>query len=240
MRLSAPIHRLKRAAKLQAREQSIPLHRALDQIATTQGFPSWSLLASRHADASSTPAGLLAQLRQGELFLIAARPHQGKTLLALQMAAASAEAGRAAYFFSLDFTLADAQAKLKTIGADPGRLSGKFVIDCSDDICADHIMLTLSDAPKGTFAVIDYLQLIDQKRSTPPLQQQVADLAHFVRSRGLIVAFICQIDRAFETAGAAVPGPADIRLPNPLDLSLFSRAWFLHQGVLHSHDNLAG
>jgi hypothetical protein len=49
MRLSAPIHRLKRAAKVQARDQAIPLHAALDRVATAEGFASWSLLASQHA-----------------------------------------------------------------------------------------------------------------------------------------------------------------------------------------------
>ncbi len=240
MRLSAPIYRLKRVARTQARDQNIPLHAALDQIAATEGFSSWSLLVSRDAKESIDPSALLARLRPGELALIAARPRQGKTLLALQMVAASAEAGRTAHFFSLDYTPADVRAKLEIIGVDPVRLSGRFIIDCSDGICAEHIERTLTDAPKGTLAVIDYLQLLDQKRSTPPLQDQVADLARFASARGLIIAFISQIDRAFETANAALPGPADIRLPNPLDLTLFSRAWFLHQGVLHSRDNLAG
>jgi len=88
--------------------------------------------------------------------------------------------------------------------------------------------------------VIDYLQLLDQKRSTPTLQDQVSDLARFASARGVIIVFVCQIERAFEAVNAPLPGPADIRLPNPLDLSLFSRAWFLHRGVLRSHDDLAG
>jgi len=239
MRLSAPIYRLKRAARTQARDQAIPLHAALDQIAATEGFPSWSLLASRHADMSVDPADLLAQLRPGELVLLAARPRQGKTLLALQIAIASAGAGQSAHFFSLDYTPADVQTKLETIGADPRRLPGRFNVDCSDDISAEHVVHVLADAPRGSLAVIDYLQLLDQKRSTPPLQDQVAELARFANARGVIIVFICQIDRSFDGQSLPSPGPADIRLPNPLDLSVFSRAWFLHRGMLRSHDNLA-
>ena len=77
MRLSAPIYRLKRVARTQARDQNIPLHAALDQIAATEGFSSWSLLVSRDAKESIDPSALLARLRPGELALIAARLHPG-------------------------------------------------------------------------------------------------------------------------------------------------------------------
>ena len=48
MKLSAPIYRLKRQAKLLSRAEKIPLHSALDHIARGQGFGSWSLLASQN------------------------------------------------------------------------------------------------------------------------------------------------------------------------------------------------
>jgi polysaccharide deacetylase 2 family uncharacterized protein YibQ len=80
--------------------------------------------------------------------------------------------------------------------------------------------------------------LLDQKRTNPPLQVQVESLAAFARQRGLVVVFICQMDRTFDPIDEATPGPADIRLPNPLDLSLFSRGWFLHDGHLQMASTL--
>ena len=47
MKLSAPIHHLKRKAKLLSREEKIPLHEALDRVAAQEGFDGWSLLAAK-------------------------------------------------------------------------------------------------------------------------------------------------------------------------------------------------
>jgi len=48
MRLSAPIYRLRRQAKLLARKAGIPLNQALDRVAKDEGFQSWSLLVARY------------------------------------------------------------------------------------------------------------------------------------------------------------------------------------------------
>lgn len=231
MKLSAPIFRLKRLARDTAREQSIPLHAALDTIAAQQGFSSWSLLAARHAGQSQA-ARLLGELKLGELVLLAARPQQGKTLLALQLALEAVQAGRSAHIFTLDFTHRDVIEKLTQLGADPANIGAALGIDCSDAICASHIMAAMDKAPAGTVAVVDYLQLLDQKRDNPPLQEQIEALSHFARQRGLILVFISQVDRAFDAALSPCPTLADIRLPNPLDLSLFSKAVLLHAGEL--------
>jgi hypothetical protein len=61
MKLSAPVHRLKRLAKELSRSNKMPLHAALDRIAQGEGFASWSLLASRLA-AQGLSIDLLAQL----------------------------------------------------------------------------------------------------------------------------------------------------------------------------------
>lgn len=240
MRLSAPIHRLKRTARNTARENDIPLHAALDRVAGSEGFSSWSLLASRHAEADTHPSRLHASLRPGELVLIAARPRQGKTVLALQLALSAIGAGDAAHIFSLDYTPDDVADRLAAMPDPLARFSGQLGVDCSDAISAGHIIARLADAAHGTLVVVDYLQLLDQKRTNPPLQSQVEALAGFARERGLIVVFVCQVDRSFDQDADALPGPADIRLPNPLDIALFSRAVFLHAGKLHMVDRLTG
>jgi hypothetical protein len=55
MSLSAPIHVLKRRAKLRARKGDIPLHEALDRIARAEGFRSWSLLAAKNPTPIAPP-----------------------------------------------------------------------------------------------------------------------------------------------------------------------------------------
>lgn len=229
MRLSAPIHRLKRAARDRARADSIPLHLALDHVAVGEGYASWSLLASKQAEAPLDPAGLARSFASGELILIAARPLQGKTMFALRLALAAIAAGRDAYFFSLDYTETDVCTRLETMPPNLARHAPALKVDCSDAISAPHIMARLGRW-RDAFIVVDYLQLLDQRRTNPPLQDQISSLAAFASDEGHTIAFVCQIDRRFEAGTATMPGLADIRLPNPLDLALFDRAIFLHRG----------
>lgn len=56
MKLSAPIHVLKRKAKLLSREAGIPLNQALDRIAKDEGLQSWSLLANRNPANTAKPS----------------------------------------------------------------------------------------------------------------------------------------------------------------------------------------
>ncbi len=124
MRLSAPVYRLKRQARLLSRRDRVPLHQALDRAAAEEGFASWSLLAAKAAEA--TPAGsLLAQLAPGDLVLVGARPRQGKTLMSLELAVEAMKSGHRSVFFTLEYTHTDsagpqAPGFCPRTGTDPG------------------------------------------------------------------------------------------------------------------------
>ncbi|MEQ9242603.1 DNA helicase [Roseovarius indicus] len=223
MRLSAPIYKLKRQAKLVARDEGIALHAALDRIATEQGFTSWSHLASA---AQPGPAdSVLRQLEPGDMLLVAARPGQGKTLLGLELARGAGSLGRKGVFFTLDYTRRDVDEHL---GRLPGQ--GEIVVDTSDEICGAYITDRLTRLDTPALAVIDYLQILDQRRETPPLADQLAALKAHARAAGAILAMISQVDRAFDPARGQLPGIMDIRMPNPFDPGLFDKACFLHDG----------
>lgn len=229
MRLSAPIYQLKRRARLLAREEKIPLHQAQARIAAAEGFAAWSLLAAR-ASAGSGVGELLAGLADGDMLIIAARPGQGKTRLGLQLLLHASREGRRSVLFSLEYT---ERAAMDRVRALSGRLPDTMPeILTSDDICADYIARHLTGAPAGTVAVIDYLQILDQQRTKPPLSDQMTLLRTFARRTGVILAFISQVDRSYEPEAAPVPGFADLRLPNPIPRGIFTKACFLHGGTI--------
>lgn len=220
MRLSTPIFRLKRQARLLARKQAIPLHQALDEIAQGEGYRRWSHLASA-ADGPSPAETVFAALQPGDMLLLAARPGHGKTMMGLEIAAMAHRRRMKGLFFTLDYNETDVKDQL---GAD-------VIIDTSDEICADYIIERQKGLSGPSVAVIDYLQLLDQRRSTPDLNDQIAALHAHARQSGQIIVAISQIERAFELSGKPTPDLSDIRLPNPADLGLFTKHCFLHDGV---------
>jgi replicative DNA helicase len=229
MRLSAPVHQLKRKARLLARADNIPLHAALDRIAAQEGFTAWSLLVAR-ASAATPAAKLFAQLSAGDLVLVGARPGHGKTLMSLKLAVEAMKAGQRSAFFSLEYAERDVLDRFRAIGVAPADFDDRFAFDNSDDISADYIIRALANAPRGTLVVVDYLQLLDQKRGNPELMVQVRVLQAFARRQGLIFVFISQIDRRYDPATKPCPDLDDVRLPNPVDLCLFSKTCFLNNG----------
>ena len=229
MRLSAPIYRLKRQARLLSRKHGIPHHEALDRIARDEGFASWSLLSSRVNERRPSQR-LLAELEQGDLLLVGGRPGHGKTLLSLEIAIEAMKAGQRCLFFSLECTATDVARYFAEVGADPGHYADRFEFDDSDHICAAYIVARLRSAAPGTVAVIDYLQLLDQKRENASVMEQVRKLREFARTQGLIVLFVSQVHRSYDPTVRAVPTLDDVRLPNPLDLTLFSKTCFVHDG----------
>ncbi len=232
MHLSAPIFQLKRQAKQLSRDHDIPLHAALDRIARQEGFSSWSLLAAHipRVPSDRPASALLDQLRSGDLVLLGARPGHGKTMMGLELISDAVKAGRRGVFFTLEFNAQEAFERFQSVAGNLKSKPENIKIDASDSISADYVIERLSAVPRGTIAVIDYLQIMDQRRVEPDLSKQVAALKAFAAQSGVIIVFISQIDRAYELSTKPIPELADVRLPNPLDLALFDKACFLNNG----------
>lgn len=231
MTLSAPIYVLKQQAKVLSRKEGIPLHQALDRIATQEGFSTWSLLSAK-ATTQRPALTLLAQLSPGNLVLLGSRRGQGKTLLSIELAIQMMRRGRQTAFFTLEFTPAEVAACFSILGEDLNAFRDRFLIDDSDKICADYVISRMASVPAHTLVIIDYLQLLDQRRETPELIHQVRQLRDFARERQIIVLCLSQIDRKYDSASQPSPGLHNVRLPNPLDLRLFDKMFFLEQGKL--------
>ncbi|MEM7376575.1 MAG: DNA helicase [Pseudomonadota bacterium] len=231
MTLSAPLYVLKRRAKAHARAHGLPLHAGLDHVARREGFAAWSQLAQ--AAARTRPARtLLARLHDGDCVLLAARPGQGKTLLGLELLVEAEAAGRGAWFFSLESTPAEVVGRLRALGVDATAMQTGLQVDCSDAISAGYMVDQLAKADAGTVVVLDYLQILDQPRTLPPLSDQLRTVCTFCRQRRLVFAALSQVDRHYDHARDGLPGVQHIRQPNPIDLSLFQSACFLHNGKL--------
>lgn len=227
MRISVPIYRLKRQAKRLARSEKITHSEALDRVARNEGFGTWSLLAARMSNLGPATK-LYGRLTAGDLVLVAARPGHGKTLMCLELALEAMKDGNRSFFFSLDYTESDVRGRFEALGADWLGYRDRFAFDGSDAFDAAHIIGKLTDAAPGTLVVVDYLQLLDQRRASPELTAQIQALRRFAQACGLIILFISQVDRSYDSSVKAFPDLRDIRLPNPLDLTLFDKACFLN------------
>ncbi len=211
MKPSTPIFRLKRLAREIARSQNLPLHAALDQTARSEGFATWSALASARARPDEA-AATFARLSPGDLLLLGARPGQGKTLMGILLAAEAIRRGGQAAFFTLEYTEADMLGRMCKLGLDPARLEGRFFLDTSPSIDCERIIDQVATMPAGTLVVVDYLQLLDQQRHKPPLAAQVATLRAFARSHRVILVFLSQIDRSYDPSSPC-PGSAMYACP---------------------------
>lgn len=229
MKFSAPIFRLKRRAKLTAREAGLPLHLALDRIAREEGYRNWAQLAS--AGATADPAKrIFDQLHPGDMLLLGGRPGHGKTELGLDLAIEAARTEKRSFFFTLEENEASILTRARRLNTESENTLSHLVIDASDDICANYIIDRVEQTSGHAFVVVDYLQILDQKRSKPELAVQLDHLKKFAVSRPSTIVTLSQIDRAFELTSKRVPDLSDVRLPNPVDLALYTKACFVHDG----------
>lgn len=232
MKLSAPIYVLKAQAKQLKKAKLISTTEALDQIAQREGYSSWSLLQLKAKDiAPKTKEDILEYLNPGDLMLIGSRPGLGKTIFTLKLLLQAMNEGKQCFFFTLEYSRKEIAAKIAELDEQIGENHPKLTFDFSDEISSDYIIQRIEqNILPGSLVAIDYLQLLDQKRSKPDLQIQVERLKEFAKNKECILIFISQVDRAFETKAKPQPGVEDIRLPNPLDLTLFNKMMFLHNG----------
>lgn len=235
MKLSAPVYRLRRNARNLARREKISLSRALDRIATAEGFGSWNLLAAFHRRTSPSKR-LLDLLQPGELLLLAARPGHGKTRLGLELLDDASRQGLRAVFFSSEYSERDLAAMCPEVrNKERGRNSIEPVL--SDELCAGTVTASLSGDRGDPIAVVDYLQVLDQRRASPELSEQVQTLKAFAGASGARLVVLSQVHRSYDPGRKPLPDWTDVRLPNPVDLSLFDRGCFLNDGNLAVYPN---
>ena len=239
MKLSAPIHVLKSQAQLLRKGQSISNTEALNLIAKREGYNSWSLLHSEHRDGfPSSYDGILEYFNPGDLVLIGARPSKGKTVFVIGLFVQAIQKKVAKnYCFSLSEIHKDIAGRMNVYDENLGDKNQFFELDYSNDISANYIInKTQKNISKGSVIVIDYLQMLDEKRANPSLEEQVGALKNYAKEKGCIVIFISQLQREVESRIDKRPIVEDVRLPNPLDLKIFNKLILLYKAKEDSSD----
>lgn len=230
MKLSAPLHLLKSHAKIIKKNNDISITEALNHVAQSEGYLSWSLLqAQQKLVYPNTKREVLEYLNPGDLMLIGARPGLGKTQFALDILFQALDEGRHCYFFSLEYTSTNISTHFNKLLDD--NVNTRYLsVDLSDDISASYIVeKTRNTISTAGIILIDYLQLLDQKRSNPEIQEQIEILKSYAKEMKCIIIFISQLDRSFDENKKSLPKTNDIRMPNEFDLTLFNKLMLIHE-----------
>jgi len=234
MKLSSPIHVLKSQGKALKKSKSITMSEALNEIAKREGYSSWSLLQVKHSNPfPNSYSEILDFFNKGDLVLIGARPGMGKTSFTIGLFVQAIQKKIAPNFlFTLSEVKKDIIGRIATYDETIGHVNehiGYVGVDYSNEICADYIIeKTKYTITEQSVIVVDYLQLLDEKRTNPPIQEQVEKLKKYAKETGCIIIFISQVRREVENQDIAIPFLEDIRLPNPLDLSLLNKIILLY------------
>jgi len=196
--------------------QGLSMTDALNQIAIREGFSSWSLLQSRSDQIlPSRYSELLDFFNDGDLVVIASRPGMGKTSFTMGLfVQAAKQASSKSFYFTLSETHKDLARRIGAYDQLMGENKDQFELNYSNDICAEYIIsVTKGQVGSGGLIVIDYLQLLDEKRVNPPIQTQIEKLKTYAKEKRCTIVFLSQIDRSLENMVSKRPGIDDIRLP---------------------------
>jgi replicative DNA helicase len=230
MKLSSPVHILKNQAKTLKRENAISMAEALDSIAKREGYSSWSLLKSKQSSVMPNSYNeVLNYFNEGDLVLIGARPATGKTSFSIGLLVQAIQAKKAKnFYFTLSEVHKDLAGRIASYDESVGGNNPFLGFSYSNDIQASYIIKnTEEEISRGSLIVIDYLQLLDERRINAPLQEQVESLKEYAKKTGAIIIFISQLNREIENRIDRKPSLDDIRLPNPLDLNLMNKILLL-------------
>jgi replicative DNA helicase len=239
MKLSAPIHVLKSQAKSLKKLESISMTEALNKIASQEGYSSWSLLHSKSSDILPNSYNeILDYINPADLVVTASRPGFGKTSFTIGLFTKEILAkNQINFYFTLTETHKDFAARISAYDETLGEHNPFFDLDYSDEICADYIIKKVEQrVKKNSLIVIDYLQILDEKRSHPPIEDQIIKLKAFAKETGCRIIFLSQIKRDVELRNDRRPSINDIRLPNPLNLNLINKFIFLHRETSESKE----
>ncbi len=135
--------------------------------------------------------------------------------MSFELAVQAMKSGSRGVFFTLEYTEKDMLDRFRAIGVERKDFAALFEFDSSDDLSSDYIVKRLADALPGTLVVVDYLQLLDQKRDNPELMVQVRALQSFARDRGLIFGFYLADRSLVRSGGQAMSGSGRCQIAEP-------------------------
>jgi replicative DNA helicase len=204
----------------------------LDIIAKREGYSSWSLLVSKQSNnLPNSYSDVFDYFNHGDLVLIGARPGIGKTSFSIGLLVQAIQNKKAKnFYFTLSEVHKDLAGRIATYDESIGHHNPFLGYSYSNDIQASYIIKnTESEVSEGSLIVIDYLQLLDERRVNDPLQGQVEQLKEYAKKTGCIIIFISQLMREIENRTSLKPSLNDIRLPNPLNLNLINKVILLYK-----------
>lgn len=184
---------------------------------------------------------LLTGFHASELIVLAARPSQGKTTLALNMATAAAHRGAAVGFFSLEMSADQLAMRLlcSEAGVPSERMRSGFLTDQDWPNISralgqlSEVRLYIDDTPNIAIMdlrararrmkaetgidmlIVDYLQLMHTRGRAESRQQEIAEISRSLKALSreleLPVVALSQLSRAVESRENRRPQLSDLR-----------------------------